>query len=89
MKFNSSLPVNSKKALLLDLKDYKSLGGGTICEVSTVGLGRDPEFCAKLSKESGVNVIMGTGYYVDKAQSDATRNETIEKMSQFMANELR
>ena len=76
--FHDNLQLTDYSALLFDLADYKQLGGGTICEVSTVGLGRDPAFCAKLSKESNVNVIMGTGYYVDKAQSDATRNETIE-----------
>merc|ERR1711990_378306 len=69
--------------------DYKKLGGGTICEVSTVGLSRDPKFCAKLSEESGVNVIMGTGYYVHAAQTDATKASTVEVMNQFIQNELK
>ena len=71
------------------LLDYKKLGGGTICEVSTVGLSRDPKFCAKLSVESGVNVIMGTGYYVHAAQTDATKASTVEVMNQFIQNELK
>ena len=71
------------------LLDYKKLGGGTICEVSTVGLSRDPKFCAKLSEESGVNVIMGTGYYVHAAQTDATKASTVEVMNQFIQNELK
>ena len=87
--FHDNLQLTDYDALLFDLNDYKRLGGGTICEVSTVGLGRDPAFCARLSKASNVNVIMGTGYYVDKAQSDATRNETVEHMAKFMASELR
>ena len=45
--------------MLESLINYKNLGGGTIVEVSTVGLQRDPEICAKLSEESGINVIMG------------------------------
>ena len=68
--FHDNLQLTDYDALLFDLNDYKRLGGGTICEVSTVGLGRDPAFCARLSKASNVNVIMGTGYYVDKAQSE-------------------
>ena len=49
----------------------------------------DPKFCAKLSEESGVNVIMGTGYYVHAAQTDATKASTVEVMNQFIQNELK
>ena len=102
--FKDNLDLTDYDAVLYDLKgkykefqrfsvnkkflDYKSLGGGTICEVSTVGLSRDPKFCAKLSEESGVNVIMGTGYYVHAAQTDATKASTVEVMNQFIQNEL-
>ena len=43
----------------------------------------------KLSKESGVNVVMGTGYYVDGAQSNTTKGSSVEDMCNFMENELR
>ena len=101
--FKDNLDLTDYEAVLYDLKgcsykifstnkslsDYKKLGGGTICEVSTVGLSRDPRFCAKLSEESGVNVIMGTGYYVHAAQTDATKASTVEVMNQFIQNELK
>jgi len=87
--FKDNLNLTDYDAILYDLKDYKNLGGGTICEVSTVGLSRDPKFCAKLSEESGVNVIMGTGYYVDAAQTNDTKTSSVEIMNQFIQDELR
>lgn len=57
--FRKNLDYSDYNAVLESLINYKNLGGGTIVEVSTVGLQRDPEICAKLSEESGINVIMG------------------------------
>ena len=39
-------------------------GGGTICDVTTVGIRYKPEALPQISRESGVHVVMGTGYYV-------------------------
>ena len=62
--FHDNLNFDDFDAVLESLLNYRTLGGGTVVEVSTVGLQRDPKFCANLSKESGVKVIMGTGYVV-------------------------
>ena len=56
--FRNNLDYSDYNAALESLVNYKNLGGGTIVEVSTVGLQRDPEICAKLSEESGINVVM-------------------------------
>jgi len=43
---------------------YKRAGGGTIVEVSNNGLSRDPLGLAGISRETGLNIIMGSGYYI-------------------------
>ena len=42
---------------------YKQFGGNSIVDVTSVGLGRDPIGLAKISRVTGVNVIMGSSYY--------------------------
>ena len=59
--FRQNLDFTDYDAVLESLINYRSLGGGSVVEVSTIGLQRDPEMCAHLSKDSNVNVIMGTG----------------------------
>jgi len=59
--FRENLDFTDYDAVLESLKNYKTVGGGSVVEVSTVGLHRDPECCARLSQDSMVNVIMGTG----------------------------
>ena len=45
------------------VKNFKKAGGGCIVENSTIGFNRKTEFLKRLSKESGVHIIAGTGKY--------------------------
>ena len=38
-------------------------GGGTIVEVTNIGLGRDPLALAELSRATGLHIVMGAGWY--------------------------
>lgn len=42
---------------------YKRAGGKTIVDVTIIGLGRDPKALARISRATGLNVVMGSGYY--------------------------
>lgn len=44
--------------------DFKREGGHSIVEMSNLGLGRDPGALARISRATGLNVIMGSGYYL-------------------------
>lgn len=46
---------------------FKQHGGGTLVDVTSIGIARDPAGLARISRESGVNVIMGSSYYVQAA----------------------
>ena len=59
----------------------KLYGGSTIVEQTNVGLGRDPEALARISRATGLNIIMGSGYYIagsySKEMMDAKTDEDI------------
>lgn len=46
-----------------ELQLYADAGGGTICDPTCVGLRRDPEALRRISSRTGVNVVMGSGWY--------------------------
>lgn len=46
-----------------ELLDFKANGGKTICELTPMGLGRNPSRMVEVSKQTGVNIVMGTGIY--------------------------
>ncbi|GIK82881.1 MAG: aryldialkylphosphatase [Alphaproteobacteria bacterium] len=47
------------------LGDYRKAGGGTIVDVTSIDIGRDPKALREIARRSGVNVVMGAGYYVN------------------------
>ena len=44
---------------------YKQFGGGTLVEVTSIGIGRDPVGLARVSRATGVNIVMGASFYVN------------------------
>ena len=67
-----------------EVMHFKKEGGGTIVEVSNVGMGRDPQGLARISRVTGLNVVMGSGYYVGQAQAP----EVDARSEQEMAEEI-
>ena len=78
IKFLSFCRYAVKKNLALDsisdavseLQLFHEAGGGTICDVTTVGIRNNPAALPQISRESGVNIVMGTGYYVGSYLSE-------------------
>src|SRR5213075_556914 len=46
---------------------FKQAGGGTIVDVTNIGLGRDPRALVTVARATGLNIVMGCSYYVDAA----------------------
>jgi phosphotriesterase-related protein len=51
-----------------ELKHFKLRGGSTVVDVTNIGIGRNPLALTRISKAASLNIIMGSGYYVEKAQ---------------------
>jgi len=65
---------------------FKYAGGNSIIEFSNIGLGRDPMALARISRATGLNVIMGSGYYIAASHGpemdDKTEDEITEEIVQ-------
>lgn len=46
-----------------EVMEFKDRGGSTIVDVTSIGFKRDPEALLRVSRTTGLNIIMGTGYY--------------------------
>ena len=47
-----------------EVRAFREAGGATLVEVTPTDVGRDPEGLVRIAEASGLNVIMGSGYYV-------------------------
>ncbi len=46
-----------------ELATYKALGGGTLVDVTPIGIGRDLARLARLSQATGLHIVAGSGWY--------------------------
>ncbi|MGZ9277153.1 MAG: phosphotriesterase family protein [Candidatus Limnocylindrales bacterium] len=49
--------------ILEELAAFRSAGGGAIVDLTLPGVGRDPEWLARIAAASSLHVIMGSGWY--------------------------
>ncbi len=69
-----------KEALLFKLE-----GGRTIVDQTNRGIGRDARALARISRATGLHVVMGSGYYAD---SPATRDHVASVGEEALASEI-
>lgn len=44
---------------------YRQYGGGSVVDATSIGIKRDAEGLARISRATGVRIVMGASYYVD------------------------
>jgi len=68
---------------------FKDAGGGTIVDVTPVDLARDPVALKRISIKTGLNIIMGCGYYDEPAQDlSVMERRTVEEIAEEFTKEL-
>jgi len=69
-------------AIMESVKCFANSGGGCLVENSTLGLNRKSDFMLDVCRQTGVQVVAGTGYYVAGAQDQHTLGLTTEQMAE-------
>ena len=83
-----NLLVTDEQTAIAERIQYKKLGGGTIVDATTIGIGRNPKALARISKASSVNIVMGAGYYVDAAQPSNVDELTEDQIAEQIYLEI-
>jgi len=67
---------------------YKRAGGNTIVEMSSIGLFRDPLGLARISRATGLNVVMGAGYYVGVSHPPELATRAEEEITEEIVRDI-
>jgi phosphotriesterase-related protein len=67
---------------------FKKAGGNTIVDVTTIGLGRDPKALERISTITGINVMMGTGYYFEPSLDSSVLSMEEAEIADLMMQEI-
>ncbi len=83
-----NLLLDSEALAVKELGYFKNAGGTTVVDASLPGIGRDPEALVRIAKETGLNIIMGTGFYVGETHPKEFDSMTDEEIAELMVKEL-
>ena len=73
---------------LAEIKEFKKIGGGTIVDVTNFGLTRDPEALLRVSQASGLNVVMGAGWYQKALHPPDMAERTVEELTAIVVRDV-
>jgi len=83
-----NLRLDEEEVMLSEVASFKANGGGTIVDVTTIGLNRNIQKVIKIANETGVNIIAGTGYYVKEGHPKELSMMTVDQIYKIMVKEL-
>ncbi|MBT4516203.1 MAG: aryldialkylphosphatase [Chloroflexi bacterium] len=67
---------------------YFEAGGRTMVDVTSNGLGRDPEALARISRGTGLNVVMGGGHYISATHPAEFEAFTAEDIAETIIRDI-
>lgn len=83
-----NLLLDDEDVAIDELNRFKEAGGDTVVDASLPGIGRDPKALARIAKATGLNIIMGTGFYVGETHPAELATMTDEEVGDLMVKEL-
>ena len=72
-----------------EAQQFADLGGQTVLDPTNRGIGRDPQAMAAISRRTGLNVIMGCGYYLEVSHPPVVRQMTQDDIAAEIERDLK
>ena len=77
------------ESAIVEVKRFAAQGGRTILEAcADQGNGRDPEGLARISRESGLNVVMGSGIFLDPVHGPEHLDGTVREIADRIVRDI-
>ncbi len=69
------------EAAVEELGQFRDLGGRTVVETSGIGIGRDPPALRRASEATGLQIVMGSGFYLEASQPARVRDMSVDDIA--------
>ena len=83
-----NLHLDDEALAIKEAMELKLEGGDTLVEVSNIGLERDPHGLQRIARATGLNIIMGAGYYVDSAHPPGMDSRTEAEIEEEIVRDV-
>jgi len=83
-----NVSLDDSDLAMTELKKFQVLGGHTVVETTNIGIGRDPVKLARISRMSGMKIIMGTGFYLQHTHPEWLKAMDVDAVTEFIVNDV-
>ena len=84
----SNLQLMDLDTTISEVRSYRAVGGGAIVDATSAGLGRNPIALAQISRESGIHIVMGAGFYVAAVHPADMDERTVDDLSREIIGDI-
>lgn len=73
---------------IIEARQFAEAGGRTMVDLTTDCIGRDPLMLRQVAEETGLNIIMGCGYYRNPYIDEAVNKTSVRAITQWIVDEI-
>ena len=84
----SNLQLMDLNTMIGEVRRYSEVGGGAIVDATTKEIGRNPGALAQISRESGVHIIMGAGFYVEAVHPEDMDERSVDDLAREIIGDI-
>ncbi|MCE0765018.1 hypothetical protein LWC35_19235 [Pseudonocardia kujensis] len=80
--------MTNEAEAIAELSTPEAYGIGTLVELTSIGIGRNAAGLMRVSEATGLNIVAGSSYYLDAAQSDEVKAMTEDQMVEQIVTDI-
>lgn len=82
------LRVDDLETAVEEVTAFTAAGGRTIVDSTSIGIGRNPIALLEVARRTGVNVVMGAGWYVADSMGEDLARRSVEELAEQIEADL-
>ena len=89
--FNANLDnlrLTDEQVAIDEIRLFRHAGGTTVVDPTPVTLARDPLALARIARATGLNVVMGSGYYVAASHPPDMDGRSVDELAREMIDDI-
>ena len=71
-----------------ELGRFSELGGDTVVDPTNFGIGRDPEALGRIARRTKLNIVMGSGFYLEPSHPDWFTRMDLDEATAFIVADV-
>lgn len=83
-----NLRLTDAPLVVQELAALREAGGATLCDVTPPGIGRDPLMLQRIARETGLNIVMGAGWYLQQFHPSEVAESSVSRLADSLVGEI-